>query len=492
VRPRVGLVALLVATAACGNSTGPSSGPISFIAGDHQTDTILATLPQNLIARINKVPAPQSVAGQVILFLPLTDNTNQWEAYLEPHGSAAATVGVVAETTNTSGEATVGIRLSIVAEQAHVVVSVPALGYVDTAVFTTQPGHPARLRDVPRDTAVNVGGTVAYRTVIIDQFGNPTTGTVSYQVASGPGTVSGNTVTMTALGTARIAGAAGALHDTTQIYAVPKGVLAAAGPNGMVVFNTDGSGLKTLPSTGNPGTLKWSPSGTAIEFDQAGGLALCLANQSGSLQKTDLNGNITSVVNNASGALQFTDYSRDGMWIYYSLVNGSFGDSARLYRVHPDGSANDGLLNQMPDFDISPTVSPDGKSVAYVADHGGGSNDLRVLTVQTGAVKSLGINAWSPEWSPNSNQIAYLANEQLCAGPISIVNADGTGNRVLTTTPYSASFDWSPDGQWIAALNESSLRIDVINVASGQTMTLPFAILFLSPAWAPSSVSLSK
>ena len=486
-RPRMSLVALLVATVACGNSTGPSSRPISFVDGDHQTDTILATLPQNLVARINKVPAGQSVAGQVMQFFPMTDSTGHWEAYLEPHGSTQTAVGVVAETTNASGEATVGIRLSTVAEQGHVVVSVPALGYVDTAVFTTQPGQPARLQAAPFDTAVNVGGTVAYRTVVVDQFGNPLPGAVSYRVISGPATLSGSTVTMTALGIAVIGGAAGTLRDTTQISAVPKGVLAASGPNGIVVFNTDGTGLRTLASTVGAGTLKWSPSGTTIEFDQAGGIPVCLGSTSGLLQKTDLNGNVTTVVN-ASGTLEFTDYSRDGAWIYYSLVLGSFGSSSALYRVHPDGTANDSLVTQMPDFDIWPTVSPDGNSVAYVADHGGGSTDLRVLTVATGAVTSLGLNAWSPEWSPSSNQIAYLSGT--CSGPIAIVNADGTGNRVLTTAQYLAGFDWSPDGQWIAAFNSSTARIDVINVASGQAMILPFAWLN-GPAWAPSSVSLS-
>ncbi|MEU8238650.1 hypothetical protein AB0C07_10420 [Actinoplanes missouriensis] len=49
-----------------------------------------------------------------------------------------------------------------------------------------------------------------------------------------------------------------------------------------------------------------------------------------------------------------------------------------------------------------------------------------------------------PRWSPNGKQIAFLKGGQLWT-----MNANGTGQRRLTTRP-AAGPSWSPDGKWIA------------------------------------------
>ena len=116
-----------------------------------------------------------------------------------------------------------------------------------------------------------------------------------------------------------------------------------------------------------------------------------------------------------------------------------------------------GLVRSADGFHIvtwfdSPTVSPDGKRVAVVADDGQGYSDLVVFDAQTGkqvAALSQGSNLADPAWSPDGKTVAVtsytLGNPRLL-----LVPADGRASTPVTTTdgePYRASY--SPDGAWL-------------------------------------------
>jgi WD40 repeat protein len=100
----------------------------------------------------------------------------------------------------------------------------------------------------------------------------------------------------------------------------------------------------------------------------------------------------------------------------------------------------------------SPTVSPDGKRVAVVADNGEGYSDLALYDAATGKLVvplSQGSNLADPAWSPDGKTIVVtsytLGNPRLL-----LVTADGRASVPLTTAdgePYRASY--SPDGAWL-------------------------------------------
>jgi Tol biopolymer transport system component len=100
----------------------------------------------------------------------------------------------------------------------------------------------------------------------------------------------------------------------------------------------------------------------------------------------------------------------------------------------------------------SPTVSPDGKRVAVVADNGEGYSDLALYDATTGKLAvplSQGSNLADPAWSPDGKTIVVtsytLGNPRLL-----LVPADGRASVPLTTAdgePYRASY--SPDGAWL-------------------------------------------
>ena len=55
----------------------------------------------------------------------------------------------------------------------------------------------------------------------------------------------------------------------------------------------------------------------------------------------------------------------------------------------------------------------------------------------------------SPDWSPDARKIAFSGYEP--PGQIFVMNADGTGQRSLTSDPgHKGDPDWSPDGSKIA------------------------------------------
>jgi Tol biopolymer transport system component len=238
--------------------------------------------------------------------------------------------------------------------------------------------------------------------------------------------------------------------------------------------------MQTVPNATAVGTMRWSPAGTSIVYDQTldggfygGSSALYTVTPSGTVTRVDTSAGYEDV---------WPQWSRDGSTIYFSKLYGSA--TGTMWQVTPSGANDDSLASQSPSYDIFPSPSPDGSQLAYVTS----GQDLRILTLATGAVTDLHIGAWAPVWSPTGSQIAFITS---AIGQIVLVNSDGTGQRALTAASvyYQQDFDWSPDGKYIVALNESTGLLDLITVSTGETEPLSYTGWFYSPAWKPASGS---
>ena len=244
------------------------------------------------------------------------------------------------------------------------------------------------------------------------------------------------------------------------------------GTNGRLVFEretrdgsdiytarADGSGLTRLTRLrGVEGDSSWSPDGRKVVFahtrdPEEGHFEIWVVNADGS--------GLTRLTRHRGSSFG-PAWSPDGRKIVYSTDAGR-RQLPRLYVMNPDGSGKRRLAGSRTRAFGDPSWSPDGDTIAFAiiravenprgfdsrialvdADDGG---NLRRLTRRGGA------DELNPNWSPDGTDIAFERNAlfPVRQSDISLMNADGSGQRRLTATRvHETNPVFSPDGRRIA------------------------------------------
>lgn len=458
-----------------GDSTGPTERPgINVLSGAGIADTVTHVPASPLRVRVRGSDGAPLAGVRV-------------EFRAEPAGSVYLLAGGppredFAATTDKDGLASVQIGFGVRAGPAAVVIAAPAAGAVDTATYTVLPGGAARVLGAPSDSTVYVGASYPLRGVVMDRFDNPRTDRVTFSAVSGPVTVAGEAVRGQAIGRGRVAARAGRLADTMDVSVVPTGVLAVRtnrGINGtatdVIVVQVDGSQARTIAPPGEyrvfePAQgLGWAPGGGDVLLAQGEGLSL--VNAATAARRV--------VVQRASHGARF---SRDGQWIYFS-ANGT------LFRVRPDGS---GIENVNPPddtpfnraFNHSPSPSPDGRYLAYVADPGHVSRQtfVRVYDLATRTRRPTSLAGTNVAWAPSGDVLVYADDDYR----LHLVRSDGSAIRALGRYEGRVAwFDWSPDGRWIVTAAVWGPPVTLIESATGMQLPLGWAASDGDAAWRP-------
>jgi Tol biopolymer transport system component len=117
--------------------------------------------------------------------------------------------------------------------------------------------------------------------------------------------------------------------------------------------------------------------------------------------------------------------------------------------------------------DENPAWSRDGREIAFDSTRADQKHLLHAIYVMnadgSGLRRLTGIDADLPRWSPDGSKLAYVGNlwqiHTYIEGPeavstsqakIDLMNADGSGKRVLARSGYTVDVEWSPDGRWLA------------------------------------------
>lgn len=111
----------------------------------------------------------------------------------------------------------------------------------------------------------------------------------------------------------------------------------------------------------------------------------------------------------------------------------------KLWLVGIEGSSERSLTGDTtsPTYESEAAWSPDGKRIAFTHGRGNGRPfELDVIAPDGSGRRTLARNAWggffSTTWSPDGNRIAFSSYVK---SDLYVVGADGTGLRRLTRTP---------------------------------------------------------
>lgn len=198
----------------------------------------------------------------------------------------------------------------------------------------------------------------------------------------------------------------------------------------------------------------------------------------------------------ADGRSHQPSISTDGRTVFYTrieeidgkrLVDGQVVPAhlrfSNVVSTSSDGGTQtvliEGLVRSPDGFHVvtwfdNPTVSPDGKRIAVVADNGNGLSDLFLYDALTGKqplTLSRDSNLADPAWSPDAKTIA-VTSYTLGSPRLLLVPVDGRASIPLVTPegePYRASY--SPDGAWLlyTLRHEGKNDLHAIQIGTGTT-----------------------
>lgn len=139
-------------------------------------------------------------------------------------------------------------------------------------------------------------------------------------------------------------------------------------------------------------------------------------------------------------------------------------------------------------IDISPSVSPDSKYIAFVSDRGG-SPQIYLMNRDGTNVRRLtfeGSYNTSPVWSPKGDKIAFVSRRG--TNQIFTINPDGTELTQLTFIGNNEEPTFSPDGMFIAFTSDrDGVKSIYLMRANGeaQKRITPLNTKAYSPRWSP-------
>jgi len=456
-----------VLVAGCGDSTAPTfrSG-LQIEAGADVADTIGVTLTQALVVQVRETGG-ELVHGAVVRFTALPNDSVPWASAIAVAPlSSQYFSNFVSDSTDDHGSAAVLVEFGSVAGKTGIVITVPELGLSDTAWYTVQAGHPARLVLGVRDTVVMLGAAWDIGVHVTDRVGDPlSSDSVTFaSINSGATVTAAGRVTAAGEGRAGIAVQWGTAHDTSWASIVPAGVLVGIHPGeGVYVLNLDGTGVKKLTSIQDWSVFpQWSPDGKRVTIYEGDPYS------SVNFTAISLDGSRTPLVPTPGSLLVGLAWARPDMNGLLYFAGPRSGSGMTVWRMNADGSGLVNLVSTTNGYDFThPAPSPDGKTVLYDFEPQG----ITALDVATGTVHALGLQGVFPVYSPDGAHIAYVSGSALM-----VANSDGTSARSLWGSSGTSIMapSWSADGKWILS-PQPNAGASLVRVSDGVVLPLPFA-----------------
>ncbi|HVH26669.1 MAG TPA: protein kinase [Vicinamibacterales bacterium] len=149
-------------------------------------------------------------------------------------------------------------------------------------------------------------------------------------------------------------------------------------------------------------------------------------------------------------------------------------------------------LTDSPDAKEAPAISPDGKTIAFVA-MAGGRRQIWIRLLAGGAALQLtrdDVDHLHPRWAPDSNTLLYYTPPSDGAEQGAIWEIGALGGWPRPVTPAIGGADVSPDGRRIALLQVSGERLALVTMARDgsareEVALLPVGFTYTFLRWSP-------
>jgi TolB protein len=267
-------------------------------------------------------------------------------------------------------------------------------------------------------------------------------------------------------------------------------------PDGRTIAFGDGTSLYTIPVDGSSPprpvlspledyTAAWSPDGTSLAVYRVD-----IAHDFSGIALLDRRGTLVRVLDGVVyGRLSWSpDGERivgDGDGDGIGVVDVATGDSELIVEDYGVGRPSKS----------DPDWSPDGRTIAYVVDHGDGRGSLAFYDVRTRRTRGLGIAGERPAWSPDGKRLAFerptRCGGQSCTG---VFTYHLKSRRVKLLARNASQPAWSPDGRRIAFVRDTSRTNTDIYImradGSNKHRVTRTPDLEASPDWQPPPSSL--
>lgn len=272
------------------------------------------------------------------------------------------------------------------------------------------------------------------------------------------------------------------------------------GGNGAIVVDVgstlwrlepDGSSPRALPiGLGHAFSPAFSPDGTRLAFLSRAGdegpfsIFISGADGTGAV-------NVTGAMEIQGDQLASLAWAPDGSRIVFAAHEGGIDV---LYSVGADGADLRQLVDGQ-DSRTSPTISPDGRWLAYqlqttrplqsslVVSRANGGEARTLLSVD-----HINASFRGSQWAPDSMRLAYFRTSP---SGHAVGITDLTGRETLVSPPGEDAFNpvWSPDGRFLVYATNASGAV-IVEVATGWRRVIAPGLADCGATWAPDGTAI--